>query len=199
MISRQTQKGKDARDKILAAAAHLFQQLGYAATSIRLIISTSGQPKGSLYFHFPGGKQEMALAAATQSSAFIIALIDDIFITAPNTLTAITSICGAFTQQLKASGYRDGCPISPLATSATNETSPLRQSCASSYDQWLSAIKAGLKSHGIAEARSASLASLVLSSVEGAVLLSQVRHNTEALDLLPASLAPLLENDGSQR
>jgi len=193
MTHKQTQKGKDTRDKILGTAALLFQQQGYAATSINQIITTSGQPKGSLYFHFPGGKQEMALAAATQSSAFIIALLDDIFAAAPNPLIAITNICGAFAQQLKASGYRDGCPISPLATSATNTASPLRQSCASAYDQWLSAIKSGLKSHGIAEARLAPLASLTLSSVEGAVLLSQVRHNTEALDWLPASLAPLLE------
>jgi len=196
MIDQRRSKGAKTRDKVLETAAQLFQQQGYAATSINQIISRSGQPKGSLYFHFPGGKQEIAMAAAAQSSELILVLINDIFTTSKTLLEAMTFVCTAFSSQLQDSEYRDGCPISPLTTSSKGEASPLRQSCAAAFEGWLDAIKDGLVRHGIAITECAALASLILSSVEGAILLSQARHNTEALEQLPASLAPLLEKTG---
>lgn len=193
MIDQRRSKGAKTRTKVIESAALLFQQQGYAATSISQIVSRSGQPKGSLYFHFPGGKQEIAAAAAVQSSEFILALIKEVFVSSKTLCEAIAEITKAFSNQLQASDYRDGCPISPLATSSTGEVSVLRESCASAFDEWLSAIEAGLRVHGIADTKCSALALLILSSVEGAILLSQARHNMDALDSLPASLAPLLE------
>lgn len=192
MIDQRRSKGAKTREKVLKSAAQLFQQQGYAATSISQIISRSGQPKGSLYFHFSGGKQEIAAAAAVQSSALILALIKEVFATSETLHEAIQAIATAFSNQLQASDYRDGCPISPLATGSTGEVSVLQQSCANAFDEWLAAINAGLRAHGTASAECVALASLILSSVEGAILLSQVRRNTDALDSLPTSLAPLL-------
>jgi len=193
MIDQRRSKGAKTRKKVLESAAHLFQQQGYAATSINQIISTSGQPKGSLYFHFPGGKQEIAAAAAAQSSEIILALIKEVFATSETLREAIEAVATAFSNQLQASNYCDGCPISPLATSSTGEVTVLQQSCAGAFDEWLAAIEAGLSAHGITTSECSSLASLILSSVEGAILLSQARHNTDALDGLPTSLAPLLD------
>lgn len=193
MIDQRRSKGAKTREKVLESAAQLLQQQGYAATSINQIISKSGQPKGSLYFHFPGGKQEIAAAAAVRSSDLILVLINEVFVTSATLREVIEQIAKAYSDQLRASDYRDGCPISPLATSGMGEVPMLQQSCASAFDDWLAAIEAGLRKRGVANSKCSALASLILSSIEGAILLSQARRNTDALDSLPGSLAPLLD------
>ena len=48
------------REKILTTAAFLFQKNGYHATGLNEIIKESSTPKGSLYYHFPDGKEEIS-------------------------------------------------------------------------------------------------------------------------------------------
>ena len=53
----------DSRSKMIRAAAELFRQDGYHATAFSDVVEASGAPRGSIYFHFPGGKQELAREA----------------------------------------------------------------------------------------------------------------------------------------
>ena len=55
------------RDAFVSSTAKLLRRQGYAATGLNEIVARSGAPRGSLYFHFPGGKQELALAAMEHS------------------------------------------------------------------------------------------------------------------------------------
>jgi AcrR family transcriptional regulator len=52
---------EDTRRRILAAAAELFVERGYAGTSIRDISERLGMTKGSLYYHFTA-KEEVLVA-----------------------------------------------------------------------------------------------------------------------------------------
>ena len=193
MTDQRLTKGARTRERVLESAAQLFQCQGYAATGISQIIAASGQPRGSLYFHFPGGKQEIAVAAARQSSDMISTLIDAVFESSPTLIAALTTICAAFADQLRATHYEQGCPLTPLATSITGEDSGLQAVCAQAYSGWMARLQAGLKAHGVPAGAAGPLASLLLSAVEGAILLSRTCRNTEALDLLPHSLLPLLQ------
>src|SRR6266536_309919 len=56
-------KASDSKEKTLAAATKLFCRRGYHGTAMHDILSESGAPRGSLYFHFPGGKEEIAEGA----------------------------------------------------------------------------------------------------------------------------------------
>ena len=58
-------KVSDSKGKTLAAAARLFRQQGYHGTALHDILAASGSPRGSLYFHFPKGKEEIGEAALT--------------------------------------------------------------------------------------------------------------------------------------
>lgn len=51
--SRQTAKAVAARQEILAAAASMMRQNGYAEMSLRELASNVGMKAGSLYYHFP--------------------------------------------------------------------------------------------------------------------------------------------------
>ena len=58
-------KGSDSKGKTLAAAVKLFRQQGYHGAALNDVLAAGGSPRGSLYFHFPGGKEEIGGAALT--------------------------------------------------------------------------------------------------------------------------------------
>jgi TetR/AcrR family transcriptional repressor of lmrAB and yxaGH operons len=62
-MSRRT----DSRSRMIHAAAELFRQRGYHATTFSDVVRESGAPRGSTYFHFPGGKQELAREAIAKA------------------------------------------------------------------------------------------------------------------------------------
>src|ERR1700684_3923504 len=61
-------KASDSKGKTLTAAARLFRQQGYHGTALSDILAAAGSPRGSLYFHFPNGKEEIAVAALTYAA-----------------------------------------------------------------------------------------------------------------------------------
>ena len=61
--------GGTSRQAFLDATAELLRLRGYSATGLSEIVARSGASRGSLYFHFPGGKEELAVAAMAQAGA----------------------------------------------------------------------------------------------------------------------------------
>ena len=105
----------DTRARILHTAAELFQRQGYGATGLNQVLTASGAPKGSLYFHFPDGKEQlaaeaMALAGAEMGGADGRGRSRD-----PGPAEAIAASGALLAQALEDSDYRDGCPIATVA------------------------------------------------------------------------------------
>ena len=61
MASKKT-KGEQTREKLIAVAADLFHRRGYHAVGLNEICAAGELPKGSVYYHFPKGKEEIAVA-----------------------------------------------------------------------------------------------------------------------------------------
>lgn len=60
-----------APDAVIRAVARCFRRLGYGGTSLRAVSEETGLGRSSLYHYFPGGKEEMALAAIGLAQAII--------------------------------------------------------------------------------------------------------------------------------
>ena len=58
-------KKTDSKERMVAAARRLFREHGYLGTALSDVVTESAAPRGSIYFHFPGGKEELAVAAIT--------------------------------------------------------------------------------------------------------------------------------------
>ena len=54
----------DSKDRMIAAARRLFREHGYLANAPSDVVTESAAPRGSVYFHFPGGKEELATEVA---------------------------------------------------------------------------------------------------------------------------------------
>jgi TetR/AcrR family transcriptional repressor of lmrAB and yxaGH operons len=170
-------KGERTRAKLVAATSALLQRQGYHATGLSQIVDESGAPRGSLYFYFPGGKEQLAKAALQASGAEWRDKIEAIVDAAPDHGAAIVAVCRMLADELVASDYEHGCPLATVALEASTSSEVVRKTIADHYAGWLDAITARLARSGTPEAQGAQIAVFVLSAMEGALMLSKVRRD----------------------
>src|SRR5213082_1445883 len=93
----------DTRERMLASAAELFHTQGYHATGLNQLVSAGGAPKGSLYFHFPGGKEQLAAEAVTLSADRTREMLGAVVADAPDPGTGIRLVIERLAEALAAS------------------------------------------------------------------------------------------------
>jgi TetR/AcrR family transcriptional repressor of lmrAB and yxaGH operons len=157
---RKAVKGQETRQRLVTAALSVFHAQGYRGTGLSQLVAESGFPRGSLYFHFPRGKEELAVAAITQAKDEIGAGIEAAFAAAADPAEALHLIADAFARELETSNYARGCPVTTVALEAGDDTPELQAVCAASYEDWLARVAAHLTAAGFAPDRAGRLAVL---------------------------------------
>ena len=59
----------DARERMIDSAQRLLARRGYGAATFSAVLSDSHAPRGSIYHHFPDGKDQLVAAAIERTSA----------------------------------------------------------------------------------------------------------------------------------
>lgn len=183
-------KGERTRKKLIDATGDLLRRQGFHATGLSDIVEESGAPRGSLYFYFPGGKDELARAALEAAGADWREKIDAVVAAAPDLDAAIASIVELLGDDLEASKFQHGCPVAAVALETTS--GPVRRAIVAHYAEWERAITAHLVSSGIAAGPAQQLAVVALSAIEGALLLARVRKTRAPLVAVGAMLRAMV-------
>ncbi len=84
-------------------------------TGVKQIVATAKAPFGSIYHHFPGGKEELGAAAIRRSGALYELLIPAVFDPAPDLVSAVRLFFEGAAVHLEESEYEDACPIATVA------------------------------------------------------------------------------------
>jgi len=193
ILDGRQSKGDRTRQALVETTARLLQEHGFAATGLNQIVRESGQPRGSLYFHFPGGKEELAAAAMKAGAAQVEAILRAGLAGADKPEAVLVKTAALFADELLASQFSKGCPVSTVALEATNATPLLQKACAEAYETWLALITETFTCLGLPSDRSPRLARLTLSTIEGALLLAKATQDITPLNDVAADLAPLLK------
>ncbi|MGE0327339.1 MAG: TetR/AcrR family transcriptional regulator [Polyangiaceae bacterium] len=172
-------KGDATRAQIVAAAAELLDSQGYHGTGINAVLAKAGAPRGSLYFHFPGGKDEVATAAITQTAELIEHALVAAFARHKRPELAVRQVFQLFEARLVETDFACGCPISTVSLELSGSGSPVLAACAEAYEGWTRAIAKALQPQ--LGRKATERASLILSLVEGALLLSRATRNLQPL------------------
>lgn len=180
----------DAPERLTNAAAVLLQEQGYHATGIKDVASAAGVPMGSLYFHFPGGKHEIAERALDASGSAVDGVLADVFTFAEGVRPALTAYIAQLAAQLEQSGYRRGCPIATTALEVGAHDDALAATSARWFASWGERIVARLVADGYEAPE--PLATLIVSAIEGAMVLARVQRSTAALSTVGAVLDTVL-------
>ena len=189
------------RDDVIDTACRLMELQGYHATGLNQIIQESGAPKGSLYYYFPEGKEELAAAAIARSAVGIAANIsgalaggdasspDDLL--ADDPAAAVVGFIRTLTGHVSASGFQQGGPITAVALEAASTNERLRLACRDAYRLW-----AGLFADRLRPAygpRADRLAMLILAAIEGGIILARSEQSEQPLLDVADEIAMLLE------
>lgn len=171
----------DSRDRMVRAAVELFRERGYAATSFGDVLARSGAPRGSIYHHFPGGKEELATEALRRFGA---ASERSLRAAAEGRSAAETVriFVTASRDALVRSDYWQGCPVAGVALDLAPADGALAEPIADVFRRWRAALRETLERDGVPAVRAAALASLVVACAEGALLLGRADHDPDSMD-----------------
>jgi TetR/AcrR family transcriptional regulator, lmrAB and yxaGH operons repressor len=184
-------RSPSSRDAFVDTTAALLRRQGYAGTGLNEIVALSGAPKGSLYFHFPGGKEQLAVAAMERAGEQLRGAIAATLSSSDELDEALARLLDALAAGLERSGYRDGCPIATVTLEAAADSRAVRASAAEAFDSWLTALEDRLLGAGFTKQAAARRALHVLAAIEGALILARARRDTTPLTAVREELLAL--------
>ncbi len=179
-------KGERTRRKLVDATATLLRRQGYHATGLSSIVDESGAPRGSLYFYFPGGKDELAVAALEASGIEWRTRLEAAVADATTLGNAIDAVVEVLAADLAASRWQNGCPVAAVALESTSDV--VHAAVARHYAQWQRDITVRIAAFGIPKAAAEQLATVALSAIEGALLLAKVQRSVAPLRTVGVAL-----------
>lgn len=190
---RALSKGAQSRARVVSAAANLLQRRGYNGTGLSEIIKASATPKGSLYFHFPGGKEELTIAALRESGADFGDKLRLLITPATDPGEALEIASKALSEELLSSDFEKGCPLATVTLEAASGSEPIRKTCEEQFRGWHELIEVGLVARGMPREAADSCALTALSALEGAMLLARAYKSTEPLEKVGKQLRAMVE------
>jgi TetR/AcrR family transcriptional regulator, lmrAB and yxaGH operons repressor len=184
-------KVADSKEKTLSAAVKLFSQRGYHGTGLRDILEAGGAPRGSLYFHFPKGKEQIGEAAVQLGTEGVREFITDAAQTSGNVQAFLVKLARGMAANLERSGYREGCPVATTALETAAQSDVLGRAARNAFQTWEQEIKRALISFGMKANQADRTATAVLSQLEGALLLARTYRSLEPMQRAEKALLVL--------
>jgi AcrR family transcriptional regulator len=173
-----TRRGRASRERIVERAADLFAERGIAATSVDEVLAAAGAGKGQFYHYFRG-RDELAAAAVGFRCGQVVAGLTRA-LGAVSSLAGLEQALAGFVAGFEQMGM-PGCPIGTLATEVAGRNEEARVQAAAGFDAWerlLADALERMRQRGElrADAPPAVLATGLLASIEGGMVLSQARQ-----------------------
>ncbi|HEV7526184.1 MAG TPA: TetR/AcrR family transcriptional regulator [Acidimicrobiia bacterium] len=184
---------KGTKDRILDATAALFMRYGYTGSGLKQIVADANAPFGSLYHHFPGGKQELGVDVIHRSGALYGELVMGVFDAAPDILTGVRDCFEGAAAVLVATDYADACPIETVALEVASSNETLRLATAEVFESWIAAATVRFRAAGLDEPTARTLSISFVNLLEGAFILCRAARTTEALEASGKAAATVVE------
>ncbi|MFD1988035.1 TetR/AcrR family transcriptional regulator [Mesorhizobium newzealandense] len=183
----------DTRTRILETTALLLRQRGYHGTSLNDILSASGAPRGSLYFHFPGGKDQLVIEVTRDSVDQVTERLGAALAAERDPAVAVHHIYQAVGRMLEENQFTLGCPIAPVVLDSPTDVPELAELCRSAFEQWIGLLQQAFVRAGVPERRAHALALLVESSLEGLMVIARATRDRAPLLAVADEVAALIE------
>lgn len=179
------------KQRMLDSAVQLLRERGAAGVTVEAVLVHSGAPRGSVYHHFPGGRSELVLGAARQAGEFIVGLTEQIP-AGTDPARALERFAMLWKEALAATDFLAGCPIVALALDSRLDDPEVTDLVRDVFARWQASLEDLLTGQGVPPDRARRLGTLVISAVEGAIVLCRAYRDGGPLDDVAVELAPLL-------
>jgi AcrR family transcriptional regulator len=165
---------------MIVSTALLVRERGARATSLDAVLEHSDAPRGSVYHHFPGGREQLLREATDYAGDYVARRLERR--SGDGALAAIEALFDQYRASLVASDFRAGCPVVAVAVESPEEGPDLRDAARTAFERWRGAIARGLEASGIDQARAEELGVLVIAAFEGGLILSRAYRDLAPLE-----------------
>jgi AcrR family transcriptional regulator len=179
----------DAKVKMIKAARRLIREHGYHATALSDVIELSGAPRGSVYFHFPGGKNQLAAEVAKSYARDQADMIEHAAEESDSAAELISAYVNRARENLIGSNYTQGCTVAPLALEGGGaESELLAHAVSAAFSLMMESLAFQFAFFGMSRTGARELAEVVVSGVEGALVTARAFQSPAPFDSLLAAL-----------
>ncbi|WP_433190543.1 TetR/AcrR family transcriptional regulator [Actinoallomurus sp. CA-150999] len=186
-------KGERTSARLVESMLELMQARGYSGTGLNTVVEHSGAPKGSLYFHFPEGKEALGEKAVELAADRFRTLFAETAGDAASPGELLRRVVDVLIELLTDSDFQLGCPVSVVALEMGAHSERLRTACAVAFESWIGPVTEYLVGRGHPRPAARSLATAVVSGLEGAMIVSRARRDVEALHSAAQVLGDLVD------
>jgi TetR/AcrR family transcriptional regulator, lmrAB and yxaGH operons repressor len=162
----------DVRNWMIDGAIRLLAQQGLQATSFAEVLALTGAPRGSVYHHFPKGKEQLVSAAIDRAGARALHTLDGKQGASAEELTALFLDL-----------WRE-----VLAVTVATDSMDLVKRAGAVFRSWRAQLAERFEESGLSAKESAQFAATLVAASEGAVVLSRAEQSLEPFDLVAEQL-----------
>jgi TetR/AcrR family transcriptional regulator, lmrAB and yxaGH operons repressor len=174
----------EARQKMVESAAVLLATRGLDGTAFSDVIARSGAPRGSIYHHFPEGKEQLVEAAIALTGNRAIGVLDSLRGAAPREVTI--AFLDLWRAVLVRSELRAGCAV--LAVTVATDSPDLLDHAAAIFRAWRGKLAELYVEGGVEAGAAARLATTLIAATEGAVVVSRAERSMEPFELVAEAM-----------
>jgi AcrR family transcriptional regulator len=197
-MTRNISKSERTKQFIVEQTAPVFNEKGFAGTSLTDLEKATGLTKGSIYGNFEN-KDEVALAAFDFNFNRVTEYIKDKILATDNSIERLLVYPKVYRDFLKIPFLKPGCPILNTSTEADDTHPKLREKAANALAFWKTSIenqiKRGIQRGEIKNGTNPTeFAVILMSLIEGAVMQAKVTGKITELRITMNFLEQLILN-----
>jgi TetR/AcrR family transcriptional repressor of lmrAB and yxaGH operons len=171
-------KVSSAREDMLSAAVELFRARGYEGVGVAELLQRSGAPRGSLYFHFPEGKEQIGAEVVQRVGEDVAARFRALNESGVDLETFIERVFKTTAKESKDRCYQATCPMAAMATGFGADQPKLAQAVRDAFNSWEREIRAAGEARGMNPINAGVFASAFLTAMEGAFVVSKAQGSS---------------------
>jgi AcrR family transcriptional regulator len=176
-VTKTTNKGGSTRTRMLLSAAEVMRERGAAGVTIDEVLTRSDAPRGSVYYHFPEGRNQILTEALRFAGDAITATIDG----AQGGIPLVRNFVEFWEHSLASSNFNAGCPVVAAAIGSADDDPALSLVAGEIFDRWRAALSRAFAADGFDETDAGSLAVTCIAALEGAVVLCRSTRSADPL------------------
>jgi AcrR family transcriptional regulator len=183
------------RERMVFSAAQLLRHGGVAAVGMREVAAQAEAPRGSLQHYFPRGKEQVINEAVAWAGQYAAGRVPRFLATLnePTPSALFAAMARQWTDELAAAGDLAGCPVAAATADSAETAESTRTAAAEAFACWRRPVTEALTGMGVPPGRAAALATLMVSTLEGAILIGRAERSPNALTTVVRELGPLLD------
>lgn len=169
------------RQQIIETTCSLIERQGYHATGLKEIVEESGAPKGSLYYYFPEGKEQISAEAIEWAGQRMAERARENLNGREPAAQAVPAFIQQVAHHVETSQFCAGGPLQTIALETATTSERLNRACQDAYSLLQNTFREKLTDSGYTAEQANELAVFITAAIEGATILSRTFHSGEPL------------------